>query len=243
MRRRLACVCLVVPALLVVAAGCGGKPAKKKAKPAASGAAAPAAVEEKLPAINADSAITVDGGRLTISSPAGWARGPRSKEYLVRYTPTAQKTYPSITVTAADPPAGFADVTPANHADFVQAIAAGLAETFTADGTSTLVMQPAAVTVGSHLAAAYAAPGKAKVGSIEEPVDRSFFAMVVNGRLVTVEARAAKGKLDDTGRLAAKAVAAAIAAPKPAEPPPALEPKAESTPAEPAAAPATEAVR
>lgn len=247
--RRLACMCLFVPALLIAVAGCGSKPAKKKAKQAASGAATPVVVEEKLPAINAESAVTVDGGRLAISSPAGWARGPRSKEYLVRYTPAAQKTYPSITVTSADPPAGFTEVTPATHADFVQAIAAGLAETFTADGKSTLVKQPAAVTIGSHLGVAYAAPGKAKVGSIEEPVDRSFLALVVNGRLVTVEARAAKGKLDDKGRLTAKAVAAAISAPKPAEPAPALEPKAESTPAEPAepaAAPApgaTEAAR
>jgi hypothetical protein len=179
----------------------------------------------------------VDGGRLAVSSPQGWARGPRSKDYLVRYTPAAQKTYPSITVTSTDPPAGFTEVTPATHADFVQAIAAGLAETFTEDGKSTLVKQPAAVTIGSHLGVAYAAPGRAKVGSIEEAIDRSFLAIVVNGRLVTVEARAAKGKLDDKGRLTAKAVAAAISAPKPAEPPPALESGTESAPAEPAATP------
>lgn len=242
---RLACACLVVSALFIAAAGCGGKTAKKKAKKAAGGAAAPVVVEEKLPEINADSALTVDGGRLAVSSPQGWARGPRSKDYLVRYTPAAQKTYPSITVMSADPPTGFTEVTPANHADFVQAIAAGLAETFTEDGKSTLVKQPGAVTIGSHLGVAYAAPGKAKVGSIEEPVDRSFLALVVNGRLATVEARAAKGKLDDTGRLAAKAVAAAISAPKPVEPPPALTPEAESTPVEPAApvAPAAESAR
>lgn len=232
--RRPVCACLLAAALLIAVAGCGGKPAKKKAKPATGGAPAPVVVEEKLPEINADSTLTVDGGRLAVSSPQGWARGPRSKEYLVRYTPTPQKTYPSITVTAADPPAGFTEVTPATHADFVQAIAAGLAETFTEDGKSTLVKQPAAVTIGSHLGVAYAAPGKAKVGSIEEAIDRSCLALVVNGRLVTVEARAAKGKLDDKGRLTAKAVAAAISAPKPAEPAPALEREAESTPAEPA---------
>ena len=235
--RRPVFACLLAAALLLVAAGCGGKTAKKKAKKAAGGAAAPVVVEEKLPDINADSALTVDGGRLAVSSPQGWARGPRSKDYLVRYTPAAQKTYPSITVTSTDPPAGFTEVTPATHADFVQAIAAGLAETFTEDGKSTLVKQPAAVTIGSHLGVAYAAPGRAKVGSIEEAIDRSFLAIVVNGRLVTVEARAAKGKLDDKGRLTAKAVAAAISAPKPAEPPPALESGTESAPAEPAATP------
>lgn len=235
--RRPVRACLLAAALLLVAAGCGSKTAKKKAKKAAGDAPAPVVVEEKLPAINADSALTVDGGRLMVASPQGWARGPRSKDYLVRYTPAAQKTYPSITVTSADPPAGFTEVTPATHADFVQAIAAGLAETFAEDGKSTLVKQPAAVTIGDHLGVAYAAPGRAKVGSTEETIDRSFLALVVNGRLVTVEARAAKGKLDDKGRLTAKAVAAAISAPKPAEPPPALEPAAESAPAEPAAPP------
>jgi hypothetical protein len=230
--RRPVFACLLAAALLLVAAGCDGKTAKKKAKKAAGGASAPVVVEEKLPDINADSALTVDGGRLAVSSPQGWARGPRSKDYLVRYTPAAQKTYPSITVTSTDPPAGFTEVTPAT-----QAIAAGLAETFTEDGKSTLVKQPAAVTIGSHLGVAYAAPGRAKVGSIEEAIDRSFLAIVVNGRLVTVEARAAKGKLDDKGRLTAKAVAAAISAPKPAEPPPALESGTESAPAEPAATP------
>ena len=235
---RLACTCLLIPALLLAAAGCGGKTAKKKTKKAAGGGAAAATaavVEEKLPVVNRDSTITVDEGRLAISSPLGWARGPRSKEYLVRYTPTAQKAYPSITVTSAEPPAGFTEVTPANHADFVQAIAAGLAEAFTEDGRSTLVKQPAAVTIGDHLGVTYSAPGRAKVGSIEEAIDRSFLALVANGRLVTIESRAPKGKLDDTGRLAAKAVAAAISAPRPAEPPPALVPEAESAPAEPAA--------
>ena len=128
------------------------------------------------------------------------------------------KTYPAITVTVADPPEGFAEVTAANHDAFVEAVAASLAESFTADGKSTLVQPPAAVTVGSHLGVAYAAPGRAKVGTVDEPIERSFLAVVVNGRLVTIEVRAAKGKLDDKGRLAAKAVAAAVSPPQPAEP-------------------------
>jgi hypothetical protein len=236
---RLAAVCLLSAALLVPASGCAAKTAKKKkAKPAAAGAAA-AVVEpepEQLPEINRGSAITVDEGRLMVASPQGWARGPRSKDYLVRYTPSAQKTYPAITVTAADPPEGFAEVTAANHDAFVEAVAASLAETFTADGKSTLVQPPAAIVVGGHPGAAYAAPGRAKLGTIDEPIERSFLALVVNGRLVTVEVRAAKGKLDDKGRLAAKAVAAAVSPPQP------VEPAASFAPPEPAAgaAPAAE---
>lgn len=230
--RRLAAVCLLAAALLVPAGGCAARTAKKKKAKRAGGDAAAAVVEpeaEPLPAINRDSAITVDGDRLMVASPQGWARGPRSRDYLVRYTPSAQKTYPAITITAADPPEGFAAVTAANHDAFVQAVAAGLAESFMADGTSTLAEPPAAVTIGGHLGAAYAAPGRAKVGTVDEPIDRSFLAVVVNGRLATVEVRAAKGKLDDKGRLAAKAVAAAISPPQP------VEPAASFTPVEPVA--------
>lgn len=244
---RLAAVCLLVAALLVPGGGCAAKTTKKKkAKKAANEPVAAVAEPEpeKLPEINRASAITVDEGRLMVASPQGWARGPRSKDYLVRYTPSAQKTYPAITVTAADPPEGFAEVTAANHDAFVEAVAASLAESFTADGKSTLVEPPAAVTVGSHLGVAYAAPGRAKLGTVDEPIERSFLAVVVNGRLVTVEVRAAKGKLDDKGRLAAKAVAAAVSPPQPVEPaasfappePPAAEPPAAADkPAEPAA--------
>lgn len=230
---RLATVGLLVVALLAQAGGCAARTTKKKRGKRAADAAVAAVAEpeaEKLPEINRDSAITVDEGRLMVASPQGWARGPRSKEYLVRYTPSAQKTYPAITVTAADPPEGFAEVTAANHDAFVAAVAAGLAESFTADGKSTLVQPPATVTIGDHRAAAYAAPGQAKMGTADEPIDRSFLALVVNGRLVTVEVRAAKGKLDDKGRLAAKAVAAAVSPPQP------VAPAASFAPAEPAAA-------
>jgi len=226
-------VCLLVPALLVTADGCTAEPAAKKAKKA-SVAGAAAVATETLPAIDPDAALTVDGGRLSVSPPKGWARGSRSKDYLVRYTPTAQKTYPAITVTAADPPDGHAQVTAATHDDFVARVAANLAETFSKDGTSTLVRQPAAVTLGEHLGVSYAAPGEAPVGGMTEPVDCDFLAAVINGRLVTVEVRAPKGKLDSKARLAAKAVAMAIGAPR------AAGPTAGFGPPQPPAAPAAE---
>ncbi len=210
---------------LLPAAGCGTKATKKKVKKASAGPVA----EETLPAIDADSVVTVDAGRIAVASPAGWARAPRSKDYLVRYTPTAQKTYPSITVTAAEPPAGFTKVTAANQQEFVTAVAATLAETFTADGKSTLLKQPAPLTIGEHVGVGWTAPGTAQVGSLKEPIDVACLAFVVGGRLVTVETRAPKGKLDDKGRAAGKAVAAAIALPKPVEP--------ETPPAAPAAPP------
>ena len=53
--------------------------------------------------------------------------------------------------------------------------------------------------------------------------------------MYTVEIRAPKGKLDDAGRQAAKAVASALDAPEPV-----AEPAQPAEPAEPAAAAATE---
>lgn len=193
--------CLVAAALLLAAPGCDGKPGKKKGRKGAA-----AVVEEKLPAVDPASSLTVDSGRLLVSSPEGWHRGPRSKEYLVRYSPTTQQNYPFVTVTAADPPDGFDEVTAANHDAFVEAVAADL--------DPKPKKPPQAVKAGRHRAVAYAAAGRASDGGNDQPVDRSYLVLVVNGRLVTVEARAAKGDLDDAARDTARAVAASLAVPQ-----------------------------
>lgn len=241
--RRFATACLVATAVLGMVAGCAEPAAKKKTKAKKPGAAAAApAPEEKLPPVDPATAVVVDAGRLAVASPQGWARGPRSKDYLVRYTPTAQKSHPSVTITAADPPAGLTEVTADSHDAFVQAIAAGLAETFSQDGASTLVKKPAAVTLGGHHAVAYAAPGDETAGPRKEPVEKACLALLVNGRLVTVTARGPKGKLADEARLAAKAVAAALAPPRKDEPAASFAPPPPAAGEEPAeaAAPAAE---
>jgi hypothetical protein len=211
-------------ALAVIAmaiAGCSGG-----SKPAASGTAArPAAASVSprvpLPPIDEESALTVDAGRLAVRSPAGWTRSPRSQSYLVRYQPAAKETYPSIVVTAADAPAGIDPVDDAGQAELVAAVA-GSGSRFT--------RRPAAIRLGSHRGVTWSSPAMAKVGGLSEPIDRESFAIVLAGRLYTVEARAPKGKLDDTGRAAAIAVASALS-------PPAAAPSA-PVPAEPAAEPA-----
>ena len=167
-----------------------------------------------------ESAIVVDDGRVAVCSPRGWSRSPRSDDYLVRYTPGPQKTFPAVVVTAADAPGGIVAVTPENHADVVAAVAADLAATFSREGRSTLLKKPTAVKLGGHLGVAWTAPGTAKVGGLKQPIERSCVAVVVAGRMITVEARAPKGKLDDEGIAAARGVAAAIAPPAaPAEEP------------------------
>lgn len=226
------CCLLAVGLVLLLSplAGCSGGSGKKSKK-------GQSAVVEKLPPVDPDTAIEFDEGRISIASPSGWTRGPRSKDYLVRYKPGPKKTFPSIVVTVSDPPGGVADVTAESQQAFVDAVAAGLAETFTKDGKSTLLKKPAAVTLGPHLGAAWTAPGTEKVGSLTETIERSCNAVVIGGRMYVVEARGPKGKLDAAARMAARAVAGALAVPKPAEPAP---PAGEDAPAAEGEKPAAE---
>lgn len=195
--------CGLVSVAIVATALVGCSTGSKKPRSAAA---------VSLATVDPDSAINVDGGRVSVRSPVGWQREPRSSDCIVRYMPP-RKTYPSVSVTASDPPAGIAEVTAENHAAFVAAVAEQLASTFTAGGKSTLLRKPAAVTLGSHLGVAWAAPGTAKVEGLKQPIERSSVAIVTAGRMYTVEARAPKGKLDDAGRAAARGVAAGIAGP------------------------------
>jgi hypothetical protein len=212
MRRPIAAWALV--ALLAVPAGgvgCSAASTPPAPRPAVAVAVGPT---------DPESAIVVDDGRVAVCSPRGWSRSPRSDDYLVRYTPGPQKTFPAVVVTAADAPGGIVAVTPENHADVVAAVAADLAATFSREGRSTLLKKPTAVKLGGHLGVAWTAPGTAKVGGLKQPIERSCVAVVVAGRMITVEARAPKGKLDDEGIAAARGVAAAIAPPAaPAEEP------------------------
>lgn len=203
-RRGVGFVGLIAVGVAIAAAGCSGKGTKQRSS---SGGAA------KIGDVDPDSAITADGGRISIRSPAGWTRGPRSDDYVVRYTPGPQKTFPAIVVTAADPPAGITEVTADNQKEFVAAVAEQLAATFSRDGKSTLSKKPAAVTLGEHRGVAWTAPGTAKVGGMKQSIERSCVAIVFANRMYTVEARAPKGKLDDAGRTAARGVAAGIAGP------------------------------
>lgn len=187
--------------ILVGTTGCGAKPKKAKA----GGAAA-----EKLPAVDVDTALAVDDGRIAVASPAGWTRLPRTKDCLVKYQPGPKKSYPKILVTAEAAPAEFAEVTAENHQAFAAGIAEGVAQSL---GKAKPLKKAAAVKLGPHLGAFWGIPGSAKVDGISEPIERWSYAVVIGGRMYTVEARAPKGKIDDAARAFAKAVAAALAPP------------------------------
>jgi hypothetical protein len=195
----LALMSVLVLVLVCGTTGCSTKAAKK-----GSGAA------EKLPAIDPSTAFAVDEDRIAVSSPTGWTRLPRSKDCLVKYQPGSKKSYPKILVTAAAAPEGFAQVTPENHKDFAAGIAAGVQEAL---GKSKPLKKPVAIPIGPHLGVAWGIPGSVKVDGIQEPIDRWSYAVVIGGRMYTVEARAPKGKVDDAAKSFAKAMAAALAPP------------------------------
>lgn len=221
---------------LLPLAGCSGG-----SKPAASAPSARASGSQQapLPPIDEGSALNVDGGRVAVRSPVGWMRSPRSKNYLVRYQPGTKETYPAIVVTGDAAPEEVAGVDGADQSKLIAAVAAS-GERFT--------RRPAAIRLGPHRGVSWSSPAMAKVDGLSEPIDRESFAVVIQGRLYTVEARAPKGKLDDKGRAAAMAVASALSPPvaEPTEPPatpaaPPETPPAEAsakTASEPAAAPA-----
>jgi len=230
-------ICLLL-AVLLTAAGCTKAPGKK-AKPSADGGDTEAAVADgETEGVDFDTAIAVDDGKVEVCSPVGWTRGPQSKSYLVKYIPSRKKTYPSIVVMAADAPEGIAEVDGGSQKGFVAAIDASLAGTFSKNGKSTLLKKPAAARLGPHFGATWAAPATINVDGMRETIDRSSYAVILGGRMYTVEVRAPKGKLDGEGRAAARAVAAALAPPATEEPAaegaaPATEP---ATATEPAAA-------
>ena len=195
-------VCALACVVLLGMGGCGGKPKKSKAGGGTT--------SEKLPALDLDTALAVDDGRIAVASPSGWTRLPRSKDYLVKYQPGPKKSYPKILVTAEAAPAGFAEVTADNHQAFAAGIAEGVAQAL---GKAKTLKKAAAVKVGPHLGVLWGSPGSAKVDGISEPIERWSYAVVIGGRMYTVEARAPKGKVDDAAKAAAKAVAAALAPP------------------------------
>ena len=229
--------------MLLTATGCT-KTADKKSTPAADGVSAEAAVADgETDGVDFDTAIAVDDGKVEVCSPMGWTRGPQSKSYLVKYIPSRKKTYPSIVVMAADAPEGIAEVDGGAQKKFVAAIEASLAGTYSKNGKSTLLQKPAASRLGPHFGATWAAPATISVDGMKETIDRTSYAVVIGGRMYTVEVRAPKGKLDSEGRAAARAVAAALTPPAVEEAAPAAEEAAAAEKAPATEEPAADASR
>ena len=224
-------ICLLL-VMLLTATGCT-KTADKKST----------AADGETDGVDFDTAIAVDDGKVEVCSPMGWTRGPQSKSYLVKYVPSRKKTYPSIVVMAADAPEGIAEVDAGSQKDFVAAIAASLAGTFSKNGKSTLLQKPAASRLGPHFGATWSAPATINVDGMKETIDRTSYAAVIGGRMYTVEVRAPKGKLDGEGRAAARAVAAALAPPAGGEAAPAAEEAAAAEEAPATEEPAADASR
>jgi hypothetical protein len=192
-------VCLLVCTVIVPAGGCSAKTTKKKSKAAGQAVM-----------IDPSTAFVVDEGRVAVSSPAGWTRLPRQKDCLVKYQPGPKKPYPKLLVTAAPAPEGFGEITEENQKEFVAGIADGMKQSL---GDASPLQKPAAVKIGDHLGVAWGVPGTIKTDGMAETIERWSYAVVIGGRMYTVEALAPKGKMDAAGKDAAKAMAAALAPP------------------------------
>ena len=233
--RQVACLLVAAPLL---AAGCSGS---RDAAPATDAPGSPPGAVA-TPGIDPASRLDLDSGRVSVFSPAGWRRAPRSYDYLVRYQATPQVPYPSVVVLAADPPADITEVTADSQAAFVEAMASLLADR---EGDK-LSRPPAAASAGPHAGVGWAATGTAKLDGLPKQIERDCLAVVIDGRLYTVEAWAPRGGLDDKARAAARAVAAALCVPslepleglEPLVPPsePEAEPEADEAAPEPAPA-------
>lgn len=172
--------------------------------------------EWPLPAgVDPDTPTITDGERIAVFAPKEWARAAQSKDQLVKFTPSRRKTYPSIVVLASDVPGGFEEIDPDDQKKFVAAVAASLAKTYSKNGKSTLVKKPAPIRLGEHLGATWSAPATVKVDGVPESIDRVSYAIVIAGRMYTVEVRAPKGKLEENdGVKLAKQVAEALRQPE-----------------------------
>ncbi len=227
---------MILTLCILALAGCSEGKAKKKSTSTKGTAEATATAAEAPPEVDTNSGLNLDGNRVRVFSPAGWRRASRSAEYLVRYQAKPQGAYPSVVVVAADAPDGFTAVTSENQKGFVAAVAAGLAKDFGGEGKPALKRNAVAATVGPHHAVTWSATGEAKLDSIAKKIDRECLAVVVGGRMYTVEAWAPTGKLDGKAKSAARAVAAALAVPSddPIEPLVPLEPEPAAPPEPPA---------
>jgi hypothetical protein len=184
---------------MLPAGGCSAKTTTKKSKAAAD-----------VPAIDPSTAFAVDEGRIAVSSPTGWTRLPRQKDCLVKYQPGPKKSYPKVLVTAAPAPEGLESITEENQKEFVSGIAAGVKQAL---GDASPLQKPVAAKIGDHFGVAWGIPGVVKTDGMQETIERWSYAVVIGGRMYTVEARAPKGKIDAAGKAAAKAMAAALAPP------------------------------
>ena len=82
----LKCLCAILLALIFFeAGGCSGKAVKKKGAAAGIG---DGDTKETLPAIDLDTAIPVDDGKIRVASPIGWTRSSRSKDCLLYTSPS-----------------------------------------------------------------------------------------------------------------------------------------------------------
>lgn len=174
---------LAVPVLLI---GCG-----PQGPPAAETAAEPAALGDDLPLLG-DYLPPLDGGRIEVAPPLGWAVPPRDSKYLVRFTQSRQSSYPSLIIVAEDY-GGIFNVSEQN----VDTFAEQMDDLLDGSGASAKPSERATpFSAGSFVGVTYRRRGRAPADLKKIIVDRLFLDTVVAGRKYTIELRTRQGTVD-----------------------------------------------
>ena len=163
---------------LVLVSGCGFE------------AAAPIETVESLPELG-DYLPPLDNARVEVAPPVGWHVPSRDSQFVVRFTPSPEASYPSILLTAEDHE-GIADVTSENVDAFVREVDAALAEGSPAKPSA----RAAPLVSGAFVGATYRKRAKVKADLATRTVDRLILETVAAGRKYRLELRTEQGTVD-----------------------------------------------
>jgi len=159
--------------------GCGG-PAREAGP---GGSAVRRIAVSKLPGLGEPLPQRLDGGRVTISPPAGWQISPRDSSFLIRFQEDPHQSYPTIVVKADDASGPIQNVTRDTVHDFARQVAAE----FQKGRSQKTVIEP--VEVGSFVGIDYERRARARHRHKEIIVERLILETVVDGRRYSIDLR------------------------------------------------------
>lgn len=134
----------------------------------------------------------LDQQRIEVAPPKGWYVPSQTSQWIIRFTPSEQMTYPSIIVRAEDYQ-GLANVSRANVDEFAEQVAEAFENDKSATKRSVAI---APIEIGRFVGVSYRRRGKAPYGLKEILVERLLLDTVVAGRKYTIELQTRDGELE-----------------------------------------------
>ncbi|MCA9178222.1 MAG: hypothetical protein KDB14_27345 [Planctomycetales bacterium] len=201
---------ILLPVLLMLATGCGGKSADSGKDQ--SGETEPS--EAQVIEITVDDLPIgeylppLDDGRVELAEPKDWKRFARDNKYVARFYEEDPGALPRIIVSAEDSPyEGIADVDDSNHLDLLAAVVAEVSD------KSSMYERPLLVHLGERYFVRYVL--KAKLGV--EGAERQILVTVLGGRKYEIDLQI-NARTIQSNKAKGYAVAASLRAAPPAAP-------------------------